>query len=73
MINRFSSVGSKAPFYFKSSGFSRRRHFAKPMLAVAFVFVFWRRLIRQNKVTANEQGLWSGGGFETRLLERLPI
>jgi hypothetical protein len=24
-------------------------------------------------ITANVQGLWSGGGFETRLLERLPI
>ncbi len=24
-------------------------------------------------IAANEKGLWSGGGFETRLLERLPI
>jgi hypothetical protein len=24
-------------------------------------------------MTANEQGLWSGGGFETRPPERLPI
>jgi hypothetical protein len=24
-------------------------------------------------ITANEQGLWSGGGFETRLPERLPM
>jgi hypothetical protein len=25
------------------------------------------------KLAANVQGLWSGGGFETRLPERLPI
>jgi hypothetical protein len=24
-------------------------------------------------IATNEQGLWSGGGFETRLPERLPI
>jgi hypothetical protein len=63
----------KLHFISKVQDFSSRRHFAKPMLAVAFVFVFWRRLIRQNKVTANVQGLWSGGGFETRLPKRLPI
>jgi hypothetical protein len=63
----------KLHFSSKVQDFSSRRHFAKPMLAVAFVFVFWRRLIRQNKVTANEQGLWSGGGFETRPPERPPI
>jgi hypothetical protein len=30
----------------------------------------WERFF---KIAANVQGLWSGGGFETRPPERLPI
>jgi hypothetical protein len=37
------------------------------MLAVAFVFVFWRRLIRQNKVTANGLGLCDVGEFQVQM------
>jgi hypothetical protein len=62
----FHPLVQKLDFSSKVQDFSSRRHFANPMLAVAFVFVFWRRLIRQNKVTANVQVFMKKGEFWTR-------